>query len=170
VPQDLTTFVSALRPTTECRNGRLPRITQRDAFTHGFRFVHTRTVKSCEPMGHSREPPVFARFGPTSDQTKFERVARYTPKRLPSRLWAITRRINPLQVSRTRTSGDIALLRRYRRGHHDGVSHTVHDLFIGRNNRRQNAPQNDVPRRNHEVIRTKTNPPSQDPDFPGLHI
>jgi hypothetical protein len=97
VPQDLTTFVSALRPTTECRNGRLPRITQPDAFTHGFRFVHTRTVKSCEPMGHSREPPVFARFAPTSDQTKFERVARYTPKRLPSRLCAITRRINPLQ-------------------------------------------------------------------------
>ena len=46
-------------------------------------------------MGRSREPPVFARFGTTSNETKFTRVARYTPKRLPSRRWAITRRINP---------------------------------------------------------------------------
>jgi hypothetical protein len=39
VPDDLATFVLALHPTKECRNGRLPRITRRDAFTHGFGLV-----------------------------------------------------------------------------------------------------------------------------------
>jgi len=34
----------------------------------------------------------------------------------------------------------LASLWRHCRGHHYGVSHPVHDLFIGRNNRRQNAP------------------------------
>jgi hypothetical protein len=46
-------------------------------------------------MGRSRESPVFARFGMTSDVTKFARVARNTPKRLPSRRLAIIHRINP---------------------------------------------------------------------------
>jgi hypothetical protein len=32
----LAIFASALHPTKECRNGRLPRITQREAFTCGF--------------------------------------------------------------------------------------------------------------------------------------
>ena len=35
-------------------------------------------------MGRSREPPVLARFGRTSDETNVARVAGYTPKRLPS--------------------------------------------------------------------------------------
>jgi hypothetical protein len=38
-------------------------------------------------MGRSREPPVLARFGRTSDETNVARVAEYTPKRLPSRPW-----------------------------------------------------------------------------------
>src|ERR1700756_402706 len=36
-------------------------------------------------MGRSREPPGFMRFGRTSDETKVARVARYAPKRLPSK-------------------------------------------------------------------------------------
>jgi hypothetical protein len=39
-------------------------------------------------MGRSREPPVFTRFGATSDEAKLVWVARHTPKRLPSRRWA----------------------------------------------------------------------------------
>jgi len=37
-------------------------------------------------MRHSREPLVFARFRGTNLEAKVARVARYTPKRLPSRL------------------------------------------------------------------------------------
>jgi hypothetical protein len=42
---DLAGFVHALHPAKECCNGRLPGIAQRDAFAHGFRFLHTRTIK-----------------------------------------------------------------------------------------------------------------------------
>jgi hypothetical protein len=42
---DLPISVSALHPAKECRTGRLPGITQRDAFTHRFRFVYTRTIE-----------------------------------------------------------------------------------------------------------------------------
>ena len=38
-------FVCALHLATECRSGRLPRISQRDAFTHGFRFVYLRAIE-----------------------------------------------------------------------------------------------------------------------------
>jgi hypothetical protein len=38
-------FVSVLHPARGCRNGRLPGSTQRDVFTHGFRFVCTRTTE-----------------------------------------------------------------------------------------------------------------------------
>jgi hypothetical protein len=41
--------------------------------------------RAAKAMGRSREPPAFARFGPTSDEMKVARVAGYTPKRLPSR-------------------------------------------------------------------------------------
>jgi hypothetical protein len=46
--------------------------------------------QSCESMGRSREPPLFARFGRTSDETKRSRVASYAPKRLPSGRWEKT--------------------------------------------------------------------------------
>src|ERR1700740_2584404 len=121
-------------------------------------------------MGRSRESLVFARFSTTSDETKFARVARYIPKRLRSRLWTITHPINPPRFRGRERAATPILLRRHRSRHHDGVSHPVHDLFVGRNDGRQNSPQNDVPWRNHEVIRTKANPPSQNPDLPGLHI
>jgi len=40
-------------------------------------------------LGHSREPPVFARFGGTSDETKIAKVGRARAKAAPSRRWAI---------------------------------------------------------------------------------
>jgi hypothetical protein len=41
--------------------------------------------RAANRRGRSREPPVFTRFGRTSDETKLARVAGYAPKRLPSR-------------------------------------------------------------------------------------
>jgi hypothetical protein len=45
VCQATSRYLSLLHPAKECRNGRLPRITQRDAFTHGIRFAYTRTIE-----------------------------------------------------------------------------------------------------------------------------
>ena len=42
---DLAIFASALHPTKECCSRRLPGITQRDAFTCGFQFVHNRAIE-----------------------------------------------------------------------------------------------------------------------------
>jgi hypothetical protein len=41
----LAIFASALHPTKECCSRRLPGITQRDAFTCGFQFVHNRAIE-----------------------------------------------------------------------------------------------------------------------------
>ena len=51
-------------------------------------------TSECIAPGRSREPPVFTRFGGTSDQTKIARVAGHAPKQLPSKLWAITHHMN----------------------------------------------------------------------------
>ena len=66
---DLAYFVPALHPSRNC----------------------------CSTLGRSREPPVAARFGYTNDETKLARAARYPPKRLPSRPWAITR-VNDVRI------------------------------------------------------------------------
>src|ERR1700733_3820518 len=92
-----------------------------------------------------------------------------------SRLWAATRAIpKPFEDENEhdwRRRGSIStLLRRHCGRHHDGVSHPVNNFFVRRNNGRQNASQNDFPRRNHEIIRTKTNPTSQNPDFTAWHV
>jgi hypothetical protein len=50
--------------------------------------------RAAKARGRSREPPVFARFGPTSDETKVARVAGDTPERLPSRLCEQTGLVN----------------------------------------------------------------------------
>jgi hypothetical protein len=49
-------------PTKKCRNRRLPRMTQREAFTAGSDpFTPGRRAANC--LGRSREPPVLTRFG-----------------------------------------------------------------------------------------------------------
>ena len=42
---DLAYFIPALHPSKNCCNRRLPRITQREEFTVGFRFAYTRTIE-----------------------------------------------------------------------------------------------------------------------------
>ena len=67
--------------------------------------------RAAKAMGRSREPPAFARFGPTSHETKVARVAGYTPKRLPSRRRGQTGLDNVPTFSSTRTiGGGLALL------------------------------------------------------------
>jgi hypothetical protein len=51
-------------------------------------------------MSRSREPAVFTRFGPISDETKVARVAGYRPKRLPSRRCEQTEPVNVPTFSR----------------------------------------------------------------------
>jgi len=73
-------------PTKKCRHRRLPRMTQREAFTAGSDpFTPGRRAANC--LGRSREPPVLTRFGPISVERKFARAVRCVPKRLPSRRW-----------------------------------------------------------------------------------
>jgi len=54
-------------------------------------------------LSHSREPPVFTRFGRVDVETRSARAQRYTPKRLPSRPWEQTRLVNVPTLSETRT-------------------------------------------------------------------
>ena len=62
-------FVPAPHPVAKCCNRRLPRITQRDAYTPGFSIRLRRAHKATERWGRSREPPAAARFGQVRDGT-----------------------------------------------------------------------------------------------------
>jgi hypothetical protein len=55
-------FVPALRPAARCRNGRLPRITQRDAFTPGFSIRLRPAAERWVVPGSRLLPHVSARF------------------------------------------------------------------------------------------------------------
>jgi hypothetical protein len=96
VQDDLAMFLSALSPTTKCRNRRLPRITQRDdlpaapiSFTPAHRPANRWTVRGSRLFLH-----ISARF---NVEKNFARADRLAPKRLPSGRWAIARRINVLR-------------------------------------------------------------------------
>ena len=90
---DLAIFVSALSPTKKCRNRRLPGITQgddfirgSDSFTPGRRAANRWVIPGSRLFLHVSAGLVLRRNSP--------RAERYTPKRLPSRRWAIACRID----------------------------------------------------------------------------
>jgi hypothetical protein len=97
--------VSALNPTKKCRNRRLPGLTQcndficgSESFTPGRKAANRRVIPGSRLF--------FARFGRITAETKFARVERFTPKRLPSRRWGnrvSPRRATPLSRTTTRT-------------------------------------------------------------------
>jgi len=64
------------------KSRRLPRTTQRDALTRCLRSIGQ---WSSQALGHSREPPVWHPFRPTSRRVNIAWSMGYALKRLPSR-------------------------------------------------------------------------------------
>jgi hypothetical protein len=77
-----------------CENRRLPKTTQRDAFTHSCRFVYTRPIELHRAGLVAGAARLHAFWPVLSVEMKFARVTGRMPKRLPSRRWAIARRLN----------------------------------------------------------------------------
>jgi hypothetical protein len=108
---------------------RLRGITQRDAYLW-LSIRSQQDHRAAKAMGRSREPPAFARFGRTSEETKVARMAGCTPKRLPSGLCEQTGLVNVQTFSSSRTStigGGLTLLEPREMcqfvwvGHHENV-------------------------------------------------
>jgi hypothetical protein len=61
---------------------------------YGPGINESKAMGECIALGNSREPPVATFFGRMTRVNEYREVVRFAPKRLPSRRWAFTHRVN----------------------------------------------------------------------------